>query len=112
MQRKDTPVGRGLGKTTGWTHRLTLNRRGVNMVNSVDYVRIDDAGLHVLVAGQPRTLDVDTVIICAGQEPNQGLHEALQQAGLSSELVGGAYEARELDAKAAINQATRLAAVV
>ena len=112
MQRKDTPVGRGLGKTTGWTHRLTLNRRGVNMVNSVDYVRIDDAGLHVLVAGQPRTLDVDTVIICAGQEPNQGLHEALQQAGLSSELVGGAYEARELDAKAAINQATWLAAAV
>jgi 2,4-dienoyl-CoA reductase (NADPH2) len=66
MQRKDTPVGRGLGKTTGWTKRLLLNRRGVNMVNAVDYVRIDDAGLHVLVGGQPKTFEVDTIILCAG----------------------------------------------
>ena len=112
MQRKETKVGRGLGKTTGWTHRLTLGRRGVNMLNSVDYVRIDDQGLHVLIAGQPRTLEVDTVIVCAGQEPLRALHDELQALGLSSELVGGAEEARELDAKEAINQASWRAAMI
>jgi len=112
MQRKDTPVGRGLGKTTGWTKRLLLNRRGVNMVNAVEYVRVDDAGLHVLIGGQPKTFDVDTVIICAGQEPERSLYDALEAEGLSVDLVGGAYEAVELDAKTAINQATQLAAAV
>ena len=112
MQRKDTPVGRGLGKTTGWTKRLLLNRRGVNMINAVEYIRIDDDGLHVLVGGQPKTFDVDTVIICAGQEPERGLYDALEAKGVSVELVGGAYEAAELDAKTAINQATRLAAAI
>jgi 2,4-dienoyl-CoA reductase (NADPH2) len=112
MQRKETPVGRGLGKTTGWTKRLLLNRRGVNMINAVEYVRIDDDGLHVLVGGQPKTFDVDTVIICAGQEPERGLYDALEAKGLSVELVGGAFEAAELDAKTAINQATRLAAAI
>jgi len=112
MQRKDTPVGRGLGKTTGWTKRLLLNRRGVNMVNAVEYVRIDDAGLHVLIGGQPKTFDVDTVIICAGQEPERSLYDVLEAKGVSVELVGGAFEAAELDAKTAINQATYLAAAV
>ena len=112
MQRKETPVGRGLGKTTGWTKRLLLNRRGVNMINAVEYVRIDDGGLHVLVGGQPKTFDVDTVIVCAGQEPERGLYDALEAKGLSIELVGGAFEAAELDAKTAINQATRFAAAI
>jgi 2,4-dienoyl-CoA reductase (NADPH2) len=112
MQRKETPVGRGLGKTTGWTKRLLLNRRGVNMVNAVDYVRIDDDGLHVLLGGQPKTFEVDTVILCAGQEPERSLFDALEKKGLSVDLVGGAFEAVELDAKTAINQATHLAAAV
>lgn len=112
MQRKDTPVGRGLGKTTGWTHRLTLNRRGVHMLNSVQYVRIDDEGLHLLVANQPRTLAVDTIIICAGQESLRELYDQLEAKGISAEVVGGAHEANELDAKAAINQASWLAALV
>ena len=112
MQRKDTPVGRGLGKTTGWTKRLLLNRRGVNMVNAVEYVRIDDDGLHVLVGGQPKTFEVDTVILCAGQEPERDLFDALETKGLPVDLVGGAFEAAELDAKTAISQATHLAAVV
>ena len=90
MQRKDTPVGRGLGKTTGWTKRLLLNRRGVNMVNAVEYVRVDDTGLHVLIGGQPKTFEVDTVIICAGQEPERSLYDALAAEGLSVDLVGGA----------------------
>jgi len=112
LQRKDTPVGRGLGKTTGWTHRLTLSRRGVNMMNGVDYVRIDDDGLHLLVANQPECLPVDTVIICAGQEPARALFDELSALGLSSELVGGAFEANELDAKTAINQASWMAAAI
>ena len=112
LQRKDTPVGRGLGKTTGWTHRLTLGRRGVNMMNGVDYVRIDDEGLHLLVANQPECLPVDTVIICAGQEPERSLYEELLSAGLPAELVGGAFEANELDAKAAISQASWMASEV
>ena len=112
MQRKETKVGRGLGKTTGWTHRLTLGRRGVNMLNSVEYVGIDDAGLHLLIGNQPRTLDVDTVIICAGQEPLRALHDELQARDISSELVGGAEEALELDAKEAINQASWRAAMI
>ncbi len=112
MQRKDTKVGRGLGKTTGWTHRLTLSRRGVHMVNSVQYERIDDRGLHALINNEPKTLEVDTIIICAGQEPLRELHESLQARGLTSELAGGAYEALELDAKAAINQASWMAATI
>jgi 2,4-dienoyl-CoA reductase (NADPH2) len=112
MQRKDTPVGRGLGKTTGWTKRILLNRRGVNMVNAVEYVRIDDLGLHVLIGGQPKTFEVDTVIICAGQLPERSLYDDLMTKGMSADLIGGAFEAVELDAKTAINQATHLAAAV
>jgi 2,4-dienoyl-CoA reductase (NADPH2) len=112
MQRKDTPVGRGLGKTTGWTKRILLNRRGVNMVNAVEYVRIDDRGLHVLIGGQPKTFEVDTVIVCAGQVPERGLYDDLMIKGVSADLIGGAFEAVELDAKTAINQATHLAAAV
>jgi 2,4-dienoyl-CoA reductase (NADPH2) len=112
MQRKDTPVGRGLGKTTGWTKRILLSRRGVNMVNAVEYVRIDDLGLHVLIGGQPKTFEVDTVIICAGQVPERGLYDVLMTKGVSADLIGGAFEAVELDAKTAINQATHLAAAV
>jgi 2,4-dienoyl-CoA reductase (NADPH2) len=110
LQRKDSKVGAGLGKTTGWTHRITLSRRGVKMMNAVEYVKIDDAGLHVLIGGQPDLLEVDTIIICAGQEPKRELYDELVAMGLSAELIGGAYEAAELDAKAAIKQASYLAA--
>ena len=112
MQRKETAVGRGLGKTTGWTHRLTLTRRGVKMMNNIQYLKIDDSGLHILNDNQPDILEVDTIIICAGQEPLRELFDALETKGLSVELVGGAYEAAELDAKAAINQACHMAAAI
>ncbi|MGI9438509.1 MAG: FAD-dependent oxidoreductase, partial [Parvibaculales bacterium] len=112
MQRKDTNVGKGLGKTTGWTHRLTLQRRGVKMLNGIEYRKIDDAGLHITANGKPDILEVDTVIICAGQEPLRELHDALDAKGVSVELVGGAYEAAELDAKAAIKQASELASQI
>ncbi|OYU14062.1 MAG: NADPH-dependent 2,4-dienoyl-CoA reductase [Alphaproteobacteria bacterium PA4] len=110
LQRKTSAPGRGLGKTTGWTHKLTLQRRGVQMVGGVDYLKIDDQGLHTLVGGEPRLFDVDTVIICAGQEPLRDLYDALVAAGVAADLVGGAHEAMELDAKRAIMQASELAA--
>ena len=109
LQRKASAVGKGLGKTTGWTHRITLQRRGVQMLAGVDYLRIDDDGLHVRVDGESRTLPVDTVIVCAGQEPARGLHDELAAQGLRAHLIGGAFEASELDAKRAIKQATELA---
>jgi 2,4-dienoyl-CoA reductase (NADPH2) len=112
MQRKDTAVGKGLGKTTGWTHRLTLARRGVKMLNGIDYRKIDDLGLHITRDGQPDILEVDTVVICAGQEPLRTLYDTLEASHGSVELVGGAYEAAELDAKAAIKQACELAAAI
>ncbi|MGQ5701826.1 oxidoreductase [Sandaracinobacteroides sp. A072] len=109
MQRKTSAVGKTLGRTTGWTHRITLQRRGVKMVGGVEYVGIDDAGLHTLIDGKPVLFDVDTVIICAGQTPERSLYDALVAEGVDATLVGGAYEAAELDAKRAIRQATELA---
>ncbi len=111
LQRKSSAPGKGLGKTTGWTHKLTLQRRGVRMMGGVEYLRIDDDGLHVLVNGEPQILAVDTVIVCAGQVPLRTLYDDLVAQGVSAELIGGAFEAMELDAKRAINQASELAAV-
>lgn len=112
LQRKDSRVGKGLGKTTGWTHRLTLTRRGVGMMNGVEYVKIDDDGLHIMQNDQPQIIEADTIIICAGQDPLRDLYDDLEAKGLPAELIGGAYEAKELDAKAAINQASYMAAAV
>jgi 2,4-dienoyl-CoA reductase (NADPH2) len=110
LQRRTTPVGASLGKTTGWTHRMTLSRRGVKLVNGVEYLRVDDAGLHARVNGEPTLFEADTVIVCAGQTPLRALHDALRALGVRSSVVGGAFEAAELDAKRAIDQASRLAA--
>src|SRR5690606_18450916 len=111
-QRKATSVGAGLGRTTGWTYKVLLERRDVRMLNGVDYQRIDDEGLHITVGGQAQTLPVDTVIVCAGQEPQRELHGALEAAGQKVHLIGGADVAAELDAKRAINQASWLAAEI
>ncbi|QFT23065.1 2,4-dienoyl-CoA reductase [NADPH] [Pseudomonas sp. THAF187a] len=111
LQRKKSKVGDGLGKTTGWIHRTGLKNKNVQMLNSVEYVRIDDAGLHVrIAAGEEQVLPVDTVIVCAGQDPLRELQDGLQHAGQRVHLVGGADVAAELDAKRAINQGSRLAA--
>ena len=109
LQRKASKVGDGLGKTTGWIHRTSLKARRVAMSSSVTYERIDDAGLHVTVEGQPAVLPVDHVVICAGQEPQRELLGALEAAGRQVHLIGGADVAAELDAKRAILQGTRLA---
>ena len=113
LQRKSSKVGAGLGKTTGWIHRADLNKKNVQMINSVEYLKIDDAGLHVSVAGGgPQVIEVDHVVICAGQTPRRELQAALQAAGLSVHLAGGADVAAELDAKRAIDQGARIAAVL
>ena len=111
LQRKKTKVGDGLGKTTGWIHRTGLKNKQVQMLNSVEYLGIDDAGLHIRIGeGEPQVLAVDNVIICAGQDPLRELQDALVAAGQSVHLIGGADGAAELDAKRAINQGSRLAA--
>ncbi|PTU79870.1 NADPH-dependent 2,4-dienoyl-CoA reductase [Pseudomonas indoloxydans] len=111
LQRKKTKVGDGLGKTTGWIHRTGLKNKNVQMLNSVEYVKVDDAGLHIRIAGgEEQVLPVDTVIVCAGQDPLRELQEGLESAGQRVHLVGGADVAAELDAKRAINQGSRLAA--
>jgi 2,4-dienoyl-CoA reductase (NADPH2) len=112
LQRKSTPVGRGLGKTTGWTHRISLAQRGVKMINGLEYQKIDDKGLHVTNNGIPDIIEVDTVVVCAGQLSNRSLYDEVVALGADASLIGGAFEAAELDAKAAINQACYLAAEV
>ena len=110
MQRKTGPVGSTLGRTTGWTHRLTLTRRDVQMINGVEYLKIDDAGLHTRIDGEHKLFEVDTVIVCAGQTPLRSLYDDLVARGVRASLVGGAFEASELDAKRAIGQASEMAA--
>ena len=110
LQRKTGKVGAGLGKTSGWVHRSTLAARGVETLPGVTYERIADDGLHITVDGRPRVLEVDDVVICAGQEPRRELADALAAEGVTVHVVGGADVAAELDAKRAIDQGTRLAA--
>ncbi|MFJ3526731.1 FAD-dependent oxidoreductase [Streptomyces sp. NPDC090132] len=112
LQRKASKVGAGLGKTTGWIHRTELRHRGVTMLAGVGYERIDDDGLHITVDGEQRLLPVDTVVLCAGQEPRRDLYEELIAAGRPAHLIGGADVAAELDAKRAIRQGTELAAAL
>ncbi|MFF8537432.1 FAD-dependent oxidoreductase [Streptomyces sp. NPDC015532] len=112
LQRKASKVGAGLGKTTGWIHRTELKHRGVTMVPGVQYDRIDDAGLHVTVDGHSQVLEVDTIVLCTGQEPRRDLYDALRATGRGVHLIGGADVAAELDAKRAIKQGTELAAAL
>ncbi|MBK6615151.1 NADPH-dependent 2,4-dienoyl-CoA reductase [Ottowia sp.] len=112
LQRKAAKVGDQLGKTTGWIHRASLKARRVAMHSGVSYERIDDAGLHLTLDGEARVLDVDHVVVCAGQEPLRELHDALRAAGCAVHLIGGADVAAELDAKRAILQGTSLAASI
>ena len=108
LQRKPGRPGAGLGRTTGWIHKAVLDRHGATFLAGVTYRRIDDDGLHITLAGEDRVLAVDTVVICAGQEPLRDLAEPLAAAGRSVRLVGGADTATELDARRAIAQGTRL----
>ena len=115
LQRKTSPLGKGLGKTTGWIHRASLRMKRVEMIGGVNYERIDERGLHVSFGesrARPTLLEVDTVVLCAGQEPVRDLYESLRAAGRSVHKIGGADVAAELDAKRAIDQGSRLAAAL
>ena len=112
LQRKSSKVGDGLAKTTGWIRRTLLKKRGVKMLAGVDYERIDETGLHIKINGEPKTLPVDTIVVCAGQESRRELQAPLAAAGIPVTLIGGADLASELDAKRAIDQGTRVAAAL
>ncbi|MBI4989375.1 MAG: NADPH-dependent 2,4-dienoyl-CoA reductase [Rhodocyclales bacterium] len=112
LQRKTSKVGDGLAKTTGWIRRTLLKRRHIKMLAGVSYEKIDDAGLHIRLGDETKVLDVDTIVMCAGQEPRRELLADLQQAGVAVSLIGGADVAAELDAKRAIDQGTRAAAAL
>ena len=109
LQRKASKIGRDLGKTTGWIHRAGLQKKGVSMMPGCEYVKIDDAGLHIRIGNEERVLNVDNIIICAGQDSLTELTEGLNAP---CHLIGGAHLATELDAKRAIDQGTRLAAEI
>lgn len=112
LQRKTSKPGDGLAATTGWIRRTLLKKRGVHMLSGVEYLKIDDAGLHVSIMGQPQLLEVDTIVVCAGQEPRRELVPALERAGIPFTLIGGADVAAELDAKRAIAQGTQVAMAI
>ena len=115
LQRKSSGVGKGLGKTTGWVHRATLKMKRVQMIPGVNYERIDESGLFITFGEKrenPRRLEVDTIVLCAGQEPLRELAAPLAALGVRHHLIGGADVAAELDAKRAIDQGSRLAAVL
>ncbi|MEO7065027.1 MAG: NADPH-dependent 2,4-dienoyl-CoA reductase [Dokdonella sp.] len=112
LQRTPGKPGKRLNKTSGWVHRATLKAKRVTMLGGVSYERIDADGLHVRIGGEAQTLPVDTIVICAGQEPNRVLHAQFAASGIATHLIGGADVAAELDAKRAIDQGTRLAATL
>ncbi len=109
LQRSKLIPGARLGVSTGWIHRSRLARRKVAMSSGCHYEQIDDAGLHLTVDGRPASLPVDTVVICAGQQPNRSLADELLRMGIKADVIGGAREAAELDAVRAIDEGTRLA---
>ena len=113
LQRTKGAQGRGLGKTSGWVHRASVKAKGVQQLSGVNYEKIDDAGLHISFGSDrsgARVLEVDNVVICAGQESVRDLEDGLRQAGIEPHIIGGAAVAAELDAKRAIRQGTELAA--
>jgi 2,4-dienoyl-CoA reductase (NADPH2) len=109
LQRKPERPGQNLARSTGWIRRTLLKRRGVYMLCGVEYLHIDDQGLHLRLDGRAQCLPVDNIVVCAGHEPERGLHASLLAQGKSVTLIGGADVAAELDAKRAISQGTRLA---
>jgi 2,4-dienoyl-CoA reductase (NADPH2) len=112
LQRKPSKPGAGLGKTTGWIHRAELKNAGVEMLSGVQYQRIDDRGLHITINGESRVLDVDHVVLCAGQDPNRALADELDSSGMLVHVIGGADKAVELDAERAIRQGVELAGTI
>ena len=112
LQRKTTKVGKGLGKTTGWIHRSSLKNKKVKMLAGAEYLKIDDQGLHIRINDKVECLEVDNIIVCAGQKPMRQLYDQVQALGIKASLIGGADVAAELDAKRAIRQGAKLASEI
>ena len=112
LKRSKGKFGKNLGKTTGWIHRATLKKAGVKMIHSVEYEKIDEKGLHLLINGEKQLLDVDNVVICAGQVSVNKLYKSCQEQNLNVHLIGGAKKALELDAKTAIREGTELGLMI
>lgn len=112
LQRKTSKVGAGLGKSTGWIHRTVLKNKGVKMLKGVQYHKIDHEGLHISIDGEEQLLEVDNIIICAGQDSHRALQAKLETSNVRVTLIGGADIASELDAKRAIKQGTLIAAAL
>ena len=115
LQRKAEAPGKRLGKTTGWIHRAALRMKNVKMMGGVNYERIDANGIHISLGEtreNPSLIEADTIVLCAGQLPERSLADALEAVGIIPHVIGGADVASELDAKRAINQGTRLAAIL
>lgn len=110
MQRRSGSVGKGPGKTTGWIHKRTLEKRGVNMLAGVEYLKVNDEGLYIRHNDEVKLLDVDQVLMCAGQVSVNELVDTLIKANITHHVIGGAEHAGELDAKRAIRQGVELAA--
>lgn len=108
LQRSKGKLGERLGKTTGWIHRSALKMKRVKMISDVGYQKIDDTGLHITIAGVPQLLEVDNVVVCAGQISNNQLYNQLKENFDAVHLIGGALEAGDLDAKRAIEQGVKL----
>jgi 2,4-dienoyl-CoA reductase (NADPH2) len=108
LQRSSGKQGKRLARTTGWIRRTQLERRGVQQISGVAYEGVDDAGLHIVVNGEPQCLEVDHIVLCAGQESDTSLLAPLQTAGVSVCLIGGADQAAEVDARRAIEQGMRI----
>jgi 2,4-dienoyl-CoA reductase (NADPH2) len=109
LQRKSTPPGKTLGATTGWAIRMEVARRGIPVLAGVSYQRIDDEGLHILHEGRPKLLEVDHIVLCAGQEPVNALRDELAASGIGATLIGGAERAEEIDALRAMEQGMKVA---
>ena len=112
MQRRPGRIGGELSKTTGWIRKATVQRHGVEMLSGVTYNHVDAAGLHVTIDGQPRLIDADTVVVCAGQDPCRDLADAVAALAVPVHWIGGARDAAGLDAQRAIEEGTRLGLVI
>ena len=112
LKRSSGKHGVTLGKTTGWIHKANLNQKKVKMLSDVNYIKVDDQGLHIEIKGESSVLNVDHIVVCAGQLPGRYLYDELKENGLQPHLIGGADEAAELDAKRAIYQACHLGAKI
>ena len=112
LQRSQNRIGKNLGKTTGWVHREILKRNQVRLMSGVQYLQINDAGLHIFYNEERVVIKADNIIRCAGQLSNNKLANRLEKLGISVHKIGGAKNANQLDARRAFDEGTRLAAIL